>query len=424
MSKYLQELIPSDNVIEVALQRAGASVQTNVMEAVYDWAPTEISEAKSGFVGVFIDEEGQPTWARRAARYLSDEFDDSGGTLLFGDVLSSLADGAGECHANFRHAFDLWDGTGPAPFSQRQNYGSCVDASCGTGECILFGWRAAKPEYGETFRFASGWLKYAERGYCSDGWNGSGCATAAKKVGCGFRRVYDLGGNKIDWTDGSANEKAVARTWCRSGVPDWLKLETLKHGYEDGAITRFQGGVPELRAALAAGGFVHTSGTRTSGGSKPFSIGSVGPHMQSAIGCDDSDQFRQFCRDMLQVTPRTDDFPVIMDQTWGPGWSGETADKYWPSWWGRKPEGAWVWWASDVVKRLSCDYVWLPRVKGFPGEPPVPPPPKLPQFDGTLRVTGSYISGIVIAATAIAEGQRFTSTPNGDGTFKLVPIMV
>lgn len=95
------------------------------------------------------------------------------------------------------------------------------------------------------------------------------------------------------WTDGSANEKAVARTWCRSGVPDWLKQETLKHAYEDGAITRFQGGVVELRAAIAAGGFLHTSGTRTSGGSKPCSIGSVGPHMQSAIGCDDSDEFRR-----------------------------------------------------------------------------------------------------------------------------------
>jgi len=417
-------LIPGDNVIELALSRAAASVATNTMQAVYGWVPEDVP-VQTGFVGVFLDQEDQPLWARRAARYLDDEFDASGGTLLFGDVLSSLTDdGAGKCHANFRHAFELWDGSGAAPFSQKQNYGSCVDASCGTGECVLFGWRAARPEFGEVYRFASGWLKFVLRGYCSDGWNGSGCATAAKKCGCGFRRKYDIGGNNIDWTDGAANEKAVARTWCRSGIPDWLLKETLNHAYDDGAITRFQGGVKELRTALAAGGFVHTSGTRTSGGSKPFTIGSVGPHMQSAIGCDDSDEFRKFCQEVIGVKPRTDDFPVIMDQTWGSGWSGECADKYWPSWWGRKPEGAWVWWASDVVDRLSCDFVWLPRVKGFPGTTPPQPQPTLPKLAGSLYVSGNVISGVVEATTDIPQGSRFTGTPNNDGTFRLTNLVV
>lgn len=422
MSKYLQELIPADNVLEVALPRASAAVSTNTLQAIYGWTPGDV-DVQTGFVGCFLDRDDQPTWARRAARYLSDEFGDSGGTLLFGDMISSLADdGAGKCHANFRHAFELWDGTGPAPFSQKQNYGSCVDASCGTGECVLFGWRAARPEFGEVYKFASGWLKYALRGYCSDGWNGAGCAAAAKKCGCGFRRKYE----GIDWTDGATNEKTVARTWCRSGIPDWLLKETLNHAYEDGAITRFEGGVKELRTALAAGGFVHTSGTRTSGGSKPFAIGSVGPHMQSAIGCDDSDEFRKFCQDVIGVKPRTDDFPVIMDQTWGSGWGGECADRYWPSWWGRKPEGAWVWWASDVVSRLDCDFVWLPRVKGFPGTPPVPPQPTLPRIDGTLRVRDNVISGIVEAATDIPKGSRFTSTPSGPDAevFKLTALVV
>ncbi len=419
---FLSQLIPADNRIEVALSRASAFVATDILQAAY--------KPDSGFVGCFLDEEGQPSWARRAARYLDDEFDETGGTLLFGDVLSSLADdGAGKCLVNFRHALDLWKAggsQGPKPFSQRQNYGSCVDASVGSHECSLFGWRVAQGTFGEAYKYSSGWLKYAERGYCSDGWNGAGAATAAKKVGCAFRRQYTLAGLSVNFVDNDVKERTVAREWCRSGVPAWMKTETLKHAYEDGAITRFQGGVKELRAVFAAGGIVHTSGTRTSGGSKPFTIGSVGPHMQSGIGCDDSDEFRKFCRDVIGVQPRANDFPVIMDQTWGSGWKGECAAQYWPAWWGEKPEGAWVWWASDVLSRLSCDFVWLPRVKGFPGDGPQPPPlpTDRPRIEGLLRVNGTVISGIVEAATDIPKGTRFTSSPNGTGAYKLTRLDV
>lgn len=424
---FLQRLIPADNVIEVALTRATREAASNVIQAAY--------AEGSGFIGCFIDQDGQPDWARRAARYLDDQwrFEGSGKTKLFGDVLPSIADdGAGKVLVNFRHALDAWlagGQKGVEPYTAQQDYGSCVDASVGEHESALFGWRAVHPEFGEAWKYSSAWYKYAERGYCSDGWNGSGAATAAYKVGCAFRIPYSIGGNSVDFTDDDQNEKIVARTWCRSGVPDWLKAHTLaNHAYEDGAITRFQGGVKELRALFAAGGVIHTSGTRTSGGSKPFTIGSVGPHMQSGVGCDDSEEFRRFCKDVIGTTTRSNDFPVIMNQTWTTTtgqWKGECADKYWPEWWGRKPAGAWVWWASDVLNRLSCDYAWLPRVKGFPGTPPVPPQPTLPRIDGALRVSGNVISGIVEAETDIPKGSRFTSTPSGDGeTFKLTALVV
>jgi hypothetical protein len=427
---FLATLIPETNRIEAALQNASNATATTIMEAIYS--------PGSGFIGVFIDEEGQPDWARRAARYLDDEFmsptmsNVPAKTKLFGDVIPKIkGDGEGEVLTNFRHALDFWtanDRQGVEPYAARQRYGSCVDASCGEHENTLFGVRAKNPENREIWKYSSAWWKYAFRGYCSDGWNGSGIASVAYRVGAAFRIPYDIDGNKTDFTDNNQNEYLVAREWCRR-QPDWLKdYLQQNHPYEDGAITRFQGGVTELRKAMAAGGVIHTSGTRTSGGSKPFSIGSVGPHMQSAVGCDDSDEFRKFCKDTIGVTPRDNDFPVIMMQTWGPGWRGECADQYWPSWWGIKPEGAWVWWASDVVNRLSCDYVWLPWVKGFPGDPTPPPPASAPEIKG--EVYGEeYGDGYVIRGTLklegpieIKDGQKFTyaMTPTGDDKFKAV----
>lgn len=422
---FLANLIPESNRLEVAF--AARNVATALLQDLY--APS------SGFVGVFLDEEGQPDWARRAARYLADEFlhDTPGKTKLFGDVLSSLTDdGAGQCHPNWRYALDAWIAggrKGVEPYSAQQDRGSCVDASCGEHETALFGYRAAKmPEVNEEYRHAAAWYKYAERGYCSDGWNGSGIATVARRVGAAFRMKYALDGHEVDFTDDDANEQLVARTWCRTGIPTWLKEHTSQHhAYQDGAITKFEGGVQELRALFAAGGVIHTSGTRTSGGSKPFTIGSVGPHMQSGVGCDDSDQFRQFCQDVIGVKSRADDFPVVMNQTWGSGWRGECADQYWPSWWGPQPQGAWVWWASDVIDRLNCDYAWLPRVQGFPRATPAPVPiptpvGKAPEIVGALRAeqlpAGIAIRG-ELSLTLDSQTWRYIAVPAGGREYRL-----
>jgi len=428
-TNFLAGLIPETNRIEAALQNASAATATSIIEAIYS--------PGSGFVGVFIDEEDQPEWARRAAKWLDDEFTSPvhsnvpTKTKLFGDVLPRLeGDGAGEVLVNFRHALDCWvknGRQGVAPYDVHQKYGSCVDASCAEHECALFGVRAITPKYNEQWKYSSAWWKYAFRGYCSDGWNGSGIASAAYKVGAAFRIPYNIDCNSTDFTDNDENEKLCARTWCRS-QPGCLKDYLIEHHpYEDGAITRFQGGVKEMRKAFAAGAIIHTSGTRTSGSSAPFSIGRVGPHMQSAVGCDDSDEFRKFCKDVIGVTPRDNDYPVIMNQTWGSGWRGETADKYWPDWWGIKPSGAWVWWASDVINRLSCDYVWLPWVKGFegtgPGPGPGPGPIIAPKLEGELYGE-LHNDAYVIRGTLKLEQDddtfSYAMTPAGDNKFKPV----
>jgi hypothetical protein len=149
--------------------------------------------------------------------------------------------------------------------------------------------------------------------------------------------------------------------------------------------------------------------------------------MQSGIGCDDSDEFRQFCKDVIGVSPRANDFPVVMNQTWGSGWRGECADKYWPSWWGPKPQGAWVWWASDVIHLLSCDYAWLPRVKGFQRTTPLPnptpdPTKRAPVLVGHLRAEPLPHGIAVRGEISLTQAERtwyYIAVPAGDGMYAL-----
>ncbi len=373
----LASLIPSSNVLSVPTVRG--LLGTATLESLYS--------DRSSFVGAFCNKEGQPEWARRIARYNRDEFhrDNPSSQRRFSEVASTLADdGAGKAWPNFRYALEQWAAggkIGPQPYTVQQDYGSCVDASTTELLTSLMGWRVAQGTFREKFHRPAAWYFYANRGYCGDGWDCFALARVALQVGIAFRQPYTIGSNSVDFTDDDKNEQIVARTWCRSGIPAWMEDDSnASHPFEDGAITEFDGDVPAIRAIFAAGGALNTGGTNTSGGSKPFTIGRVGGHEQSIVGCDDSEEFRKFCRDVIGVTARDNDFPVIFNQTWGAGFSGECADKYWPPWWGPKPQGAWVWWASDVLRYFEGDIVaFLPRFKGVADPNPVPPPvPPLP----------------------------------------------
>lgn len=419
MSTFLQEIIPSNNRIEVAFARThNGAAKGNLLEGAYN----------AGFIGAFKDQTDQPTWARRAARYLRDDFHHNtpGTKKRFSDVASQLADGDGESLPNCRHALELWAAGGkpqPEPFSCYQDYGSCVDASCSEHETAMFGWRAARSQFNETFIHSAAWYKYADRGYCSDGWSGSGIAAVARRVGCAFRTKYQLPGGEIDFTDDDQNENIVARQWCRSGIPSWLKTHTqTNHGYQDGAITEYDGDHRGFLKVLKAGGVLHAGGVRTSGGSKPFTRGSTGAHMQSTCGADDSEACRKWFKDTHNITWEAGDFPLINMQTWGAGWRGECADQYWPTQlWGPKPQGAWVcsakWWLSDV------EYAWLPWAKGFPGTGPVPLPPH-PPLAGTIYAEQA---GQVIAVRGeiqLVEGGKtfaYIIVPDGAGKYRPVP---
>jgi len=386
MNQVLANLIPDDNVADMRLFGDVGNGGGNIMADV-------VYSPSSNFIGTFIDDDESPSWARISARYLDDEFlhDTPGRIKYFGDVLPQLEnDGAGECWPVFAAGFAAWERANqpcPPPYARDQDRGSCVAMSAAEHMAALLGWRIIHGGFDEVYKFDPSCLWYAGRGYCSDGWNGGGCASIALRTGAVFRTIYGSGSNSVDLRDEDGDEQVAARTWCRTGIKSWLSdISSKAHPFEDGAITRWQGGMKELRALFAAGGVIHTSGRRTSGGSKPFTIGSVGPHMQSGVGCDDSDDFRRFCQDVIGVQPRDDDFPVVMNQTWSTElgqWRGECAPQYWPEWWGRQPAGAWVWWASDVLSRLSCDYAWLPRVKGFLSDSPLPPTPT-PNLTGEM----------------------------------------
>jgi len=295
---------------------------------------------------------------------------------------------------------------------------NCVDASASEHMTTLFGWRAVQAHLREQYIHPAAWYWYADRGYCSDGWYGGAIAAVALRRGCAFRTKYDLGGNTVDFTDDDLNERIVARTWCKSGIPSWLSDHTsANHPFEDGAITQLDGGLDALKKALAANGAVHCGGTRTSGGSKPFTPGRTGPHMQSAVGYDDSDEYRQWLKDNHSITLPANDFAVIMHQTWGANWNGETGDAYWPTHlWGPKPEGAWVCKATYILG--DAEYVWLPRVKGFPSSGPTPVPPA-PPLVGKLRAEQAG-QVIAIRGEVSIGGNIYIAVPNGDGTYGFI----
>lgn len=418
MSDFLRELIPDSNRIEAAFASGGnPGHKAGLLEANYG----------AGFVGSFKDIDDCPNWARRAARYMRDDFFDNtpGRKKLFSDVASMLADGDGERHVNCRHALELWEAggrQGPEPYSTDQNYGSCVDASKSEDETTMFGWRAAQPQFREVFKVAAAWYKYANRGYCSDGWGGSGIAAVGRRVGCAFRMKYTVGSVDVDFTDDDENENIVARKWCRSGIPADLAEYTQKHhGYEDGAITAYNGDHVGLKKVMKAGGTLHAGGVRTSGGSKPFTTGRTGPHMQSTVGYDDTEECRQWFKDQHGITWAAGDFPLINHQTWGRGWRGECADQYWPTHlWGPKPQGAWVcsakWWLADV------EYAWLPWAKGFPGIGPGPAPqPTIPLLTGSLYA--EQVSPSLIAVRGELQlpadlgGHSYIIVPDGHGKY-------
>lgn len=391
------------------------------------------------FIGAFQDNPDHPTWSRQEARnHLSDFLTNTPGKIFhFGEAIPhfDLKNGEGEEHDNATPAMVQWlksGRKGVEPFSCIQNFGSCVNASEAEGTTGLLAVRASDPKYGEVYKAPVAWYHYAERGYCGDGWTGSGIAAVARRNGVAFRLVYP----EIDFTDDDENERLVARTWCRSGIPSSLKAHTQKnHPFEDGAITRMQGGLTELTTLFKDGGFLHHSGTFTSGGSRPFTDGSTGPHMQTAYGYSDSDNTRQFLKDKIGITPRTNDFPVLNHQTWG-YWSGACAGRYWlvatiarkfytmddiksmsdaeiiqllaasEGGWGIQPQGAWVCWASTLQRRVSWDYAWLPRVKGFPGVPsPIPVPP----VTGELVADGPLTA---IRGRITVNGHNYIATPH------------
>lgn len=430
--QFVLDRLPANNVLDVRSYRMASSptAKTNALADAYS--------PGAGFAGVFMADKGQPGYddqtreAKEIGNYFRDKFHaeaPSGHPTWLGEVAGGLRSGDGGCRMNHRAALEVYFKSGKKgvePFSTAQDYGSCVDASWSELVCALLGIRAADPQYREVWKSSASWYAYALRGFCSDGWNSFACATASRKIGIALRCVYELAGLSVDLTDDDRSENTMARTWCRNGPPQVMRDYTLANNpWEPGAIVEFEGSLKELKDCFASDGVLHFSGTRQSGGSKPFTPGSVGPHQLGAYGYDDSDEGRKFFQDVVGYKLDSDDFAVHCGQTWGPGWSGECADKYWPPHWGPKTQGSWICSAKWFLKNLSLDTVLFPKLKGVPGDPLPPTPTPSPALVGTLY--GETIPSGKIAIRGELSlpiggtDYRYIVVPDGNGAYKPVP---
>ena len=395
--------IPTSNDFDFRLLSGDS--KTAALEFAYD--PTGNGNTFIGCFNDTLDGEDQPDWARRVERYDFDAFMfDTPGPHTFDEIEADLSipdhDGDPEldgCHVYTTQAFQAWERDAEHPetddiFGIVQNYGICVDSSNVEMKTGLLGVRAMDASIGEILKWLPAHYVYAERGYCSHGWSMSACASRNKQFGwCPATRI-SVDGRELDWDNENDHEDTVARTWCRSGLPDWLAQWTQANFmFADDAITYFpystrSGGSVDIQAGLAAlkklfsnKGQWHHGSNSTSGSSRPNVWKRIGGHAQTAFGGDWSEKTRRFYHD-LGFAIDDDDFWIPNHQTWG-SWSGQTASTYWPSWWGPQPEGAWVVSAKGLLRRVS-GYAYLPLLAGVPGDTPPQPPTPAPNVPGEL----------------------------------------
>jgi hypothetical protein len=413
----LAHLIPVSNQFSVPTLRSNAMALTNAVEAIYD---------SGEFQGCFIEDAGG--WQARIVRYDNDEFmAETEGPKLFSEIHDSIPANEGDGgHVYSQLAFDAWqrDGKGSEqPYSIFQDSGICVDSSNVEMKWGLIGYLVAK----SGGRFSMPWgpahYAYAERGSCGQGWTLGACATVNQRVGICPAMLIEVGGNRLDFDGENKHERTVTSTWCRSGIPSWLKSWTVENfSFASDAITMFDGGLDALFKLFQNGGQLHHGSNATSGGSSPDSWKRIGGHAQTTFGGDKSERTVRFFSDLGYRLKDSRDFWVPTHQTWG-SWSGQTAAKFWPPWWGPQPQGAWVSRASSLLSNVRGMYAYLPRFKWFSGSGPVVPPP-FPTggitLDGTLRAdNGSPIRGTLTATCKDGQNQ-FIIVPDGSGGYKPV----
>lgn len=410
MNQRFADLIPEQHLDLRGLPPGSA--KTDALEAAYD----------EGFTGCFLPTDDGP--AGRIARWDRDEFRDVAGknSYRFLDwIHQTTDDDTSEGYVASKDAFETWQRDKDAAavdwlFGCQQNSGICVGSSGVEMLQCLLGTRAADPACGEVFRWLAGQYAYAFRSGCGQGWTMGSHASVTMDHGYCLA-LPDVAGFAYAGEDDS--EKLVTSKWCGGRVPSAVQSFVDSQGwrFEQGAITQFDGGVDALKAMFRAKGQLHHGSNQTSGSSTPNVIKRIGGHAQTCFGGDWSDRTLEFFEQQgIHYTEA--DFPCAHHQTWGGGWSGAVADRYWPEWWGPKPQGAWITRASQVIQYFSEGYVYLPKLKGTPGTtPPVPSPTYQITLDGPIYAdNGGPIRGTVTAKSGEAT-ERFIIVPNGTGQY-------
>lgn len=354
----IAQQIPPENDI-----RLYAGVQTNRQASHADPAaedsqltPEQLERAyQAGFVGVFLDAEGEPPWAREAARISSTHVEE---TLGVGTYCSEFPREWSGIHADVSRAV-YWnyalrfDGDPIPVFRLQQITGNCVVASASDvslthcyGVAIFLLGRELE------WRGPGATVQYAFRGHCGQGAHLGTIAAAIAQHGFAARARYDGYDLRNSQTD-----QALGRDHCRDPKRSLASLVSQTKDQPIGRVARFTGGLPELLDLLAAGGSLQTGSRITaSRDGRPISRqASVGPHAQSIIGYDNSPEMR--------ARFRIDEPIFFFCQTWGDvvyvqsGWVSE--------WWGRQPQGVFILPWSVVQKMLPGSYAYWPDLTGF-----------------------------------------------------------
>lgn len=433
------DLIPDQQLMLSALP--DGEKKTYALESAYE----------GGLRGCFLTSDSDRL--KSMAYWYRDEFRaESNGNATFDLIYDSLpdrlpnADGSdtNEGYIASKDTFEAWQrdrkpGLEDWLFKFYQNSGNCVGASGVEGIVGLIGARAMDPRFNEVLRLLIAMWQYAFRGYCGGGWTMGAHASMTRRYGYMFADIFEdiPGFGRLDFDGEQDSEDYTVRTWCRN-QPDSIIQFVKDRGwfFEEGAISEFSGGVDALKRMVQNKGMLHHGSNRTSGSSTPDRTKSIGGHAQAMFGGDWSDRTIDFYKQVGVSDASRDNFPCVNHQTWGGGWGGEVADKYWCPWWGPKPQGAWVVLAQTQLRYFSDGYVYLPLLKGIPSPTPPPTPgpdvSKWPPIGGEIYAE-HLASGIIairgiplakIAGHADGEYEYLLEPIPGTNRYRFVPKIV
>jgi hypothetical protein len=382
------------------------------------------SSYSGGYNGVFLTEH--PGAVGRAARWVRDELRERLGRWRFFDVASAMplrVSGTDEGYIASIDAFKAWERDRRQDledwiFKNYQNSGCCVGSSGVELEDGLVGSQVESSNGRLAYRRKPAQWQYAFREHCGGGWFMGAHAAVSNEYGWCVSDYIHIGNKLYNLNGEQKSELLVTDEWCRRGPPqeliDWVRANNLTFG--PGAISEFDVDVDALKDVFRMKGQIHHGSNYTSRDNRPYGLKRIGGHAQTAFGGAWDAKTLEFFNVRGARFTETD-FPVVCHQTWGSGWSGEVSDYYWPEWWGKKPEGAWIVGASDFLLYNCRDaYVYLPMMNGIDKSVSPAPADEWPKLDGTLSIEGGVVRGILTATSEDGSTARYVMAPGSDGS--------
>lgn len=336
-------------------------------------------------------------------------------------------------------------------FEFLQNSGNCVGASGVEMMAGLIASRAMDPALREVMLYLIAMWAYMFRGYCGAGWYMGAHASVTRQYGYAFARQYTREElpqtGPLDYDDEQESEDLTVSTWCRRQPDDFINFVAAQEWFfEQGAITEYSGGLDALKQVIRAQGQVHHGSNYTAGGLDR--VRRIGGHAQTMFGGRWDEYTLKFYKDKGHNFTTTN-FPCANHQTWG-NWSGATSDDLWCfghddagnvySWadaqqmskakrdsltqlFGPKPQGAWIMGSQNQLRYFSDGYVYLPKMKGIPGDGP-PPPPDETKIDGEIE--GEVLPDGRVRINGVLTAEQVEHTPVWTGEpgklkYKFVP---